>query len=57
MFADNQPAPVVVEVVVRPVEVRVPLVLEVVKIGHVQVAVRIPPLRTNVPNIIYTTIL
>lgn len=57
MFADDQPTITVVEIVVRPVEVRVPLILEVVEVGHVRVAVRILPLRTNVPDIVYTTTL
>ena len=42
--AHDRPAVVLVEVVVRPVEVRVPLVLEIIEVGRVRVAIRVLPL-------------
>lgn len=54
--AGNQPAPVAIEVIVRPVEIRAPSVLESVEISHVRMAVRVLPLGTIAPNILYPTI-
>lgn len=55
-IAGDRPPTVLVEVIVSPIEVRVPPVLEGVEVGHVRVAVRIPPPGTNVSGIICATI-
>ena len=46
-----------VEPVVEPVEVQVPPVVVPVEVGHLTVAIRIQPDRTNVQNTVHATTL
>jgi len=53
--SDSEKATVLVPVVLKPVEVELALAVPLVEIRDVPVAVRVPPLRTNVQNIICAT--
>ena len=54
-ISDSEETTMLVPVILEPIEIELALAIPLVEIRNVPVAVRVPPPRTNMQNIICTT--